>query len=791
MPLMTKSSFRVLWKDKAYTLLNAAGLAMALATCFVIYTWVQYERGFDRSAPSADRVYRVTTGNRENDERIASTYPMVRARVLAQFPEIETSARIFSQGLLGSQVKAQYLDRSVTDFRFYYADSTALTLFGLGGTLSHALARPATAVITKPAAERIFGGDEPLGKSISIDGRDFEITAVVESLPSQSHFHFDIMATMLSHPWIRAAEDNVWSGVVFHTYVRLKSGADPRLLESKIASFMANFPNDPERYAQQVTLRLQPLTDIHLHSNMRFELEPNGSATYVYLFISIGVMVMLVAVFNYINLTTARHTQRFKEIATRKVMGASTNQLLIQFLSESMLLVSGAVALAAVAVWSVSPQVASVTGIQDFGSLLVKPTVLLMAALFIIVLVFATGAVPALMISSQKPLLLLRGNAGPGSGKSLLRQILVVFQFTIAITLTVCASVVYLQVNFIRDANLGYRRDHIVVLNIGFDELTKNYRTLKSEMLRVPGVFGVAASSQVPVDIQTAENIDVGETSVGVQSVSVDPDFFDVMGIQLAAGQQIVKSLLPNDTVNHFVLTPQVLDQFGWNEETAMQQSIRIRHGNMQPGKVVGVASGFHFQSLHHELAPLVLEFNPSMYQYLLVKLNTQNVATTLGSLEKIWKPLAGGVPFQYSFLDDYYDRLYRTEQQSNKLFTAFSTMAGVISLLGLFGLTSFAVERRTKEIGIRRVLGAHIGGLLSTVSGGFVLLMAAAFVIATPLGYYFMKSWLSGFAYRVDIGWSVFALAGVVNILLGVLVISTQAFRIAKMNPVEVLRSE
>lgn len=320
------ASFRILTKEKLYTIINTVGLAIGLATCFLIYQWVDFETSYDTYLQDNERVYRVVTNfNNSSEQGIASTYPMVKTRVLAQFPEIEESARLFNRGFLGSKTQITYQDKIFTDSEFYYGDSTVLKIFPfkvLKGSKINPLQKPNAVVLTEETAEKIFGAEDPIGKTIVMgSGKEFEVMGVIENIPPNTHYHFDVLASMKAHPWIRGAEENVWSGVVFHTYVKLKNGSSPSVLENKIANLLNNFPNDPDHIGREHDLRLQPVKDIHLRSDMQFELGVNGNIMYVYLFLTIAALVLIVAIINYTNLATARHTQRFKEVAVRKVLG--------------------------------------------------------------------------------------------------------------------------------------------------------------------------------------------------------------------------------------------------------------------------------------------------------------------------------------------------------------------------------------------------------------------------------------------------------------------------------------
>ena len=791
-----QAALRILLKEKTYTLINIMGLAIGLTSCFLIYSWVKSETSYDRF-PGSENIYRVITRQDETPEQgIASTYPMLRGRVLSQFPEVEECVRVFDQGFMGSKTRVTYEDKIFTDNRFYYADSSFLKVFPLKllqGDAATCLSKPNALILTESTAKKIFGPHDPIGKLLVI-GVDFEyeVTAVVQDISPRSHFHFDLLASMQSHPWIKHAEENVWSGVVFHTYIKLKNGGSAADLQNKISDFMDQFPNDPKGIGKSYDFQLQPVQDIHLKSHLKFELEENGSIYYVYLFITIASLVLVVAIINYTNLTTARHTQRVKEVGVRKILGAAREQLIGQFVMESTLVTVSAFAISIFMVQLARPFLFKFTASDFFNTGFWNAPVLIAAIILGLLVALATGVIPAVILSSFKPVQLFKQNLGTFARGASLRKILVISQFTVSIALTICTAIVYQQLRFIHETNLGYNMDHTLVLNIGYSEVRKQYETLKSELTAHSLITGVTATSQLPTDIQGGENIDVSSNqSLGVYCASVDPDFFKVMNVVVKSGEPLIQTIIPSDSDNYFVLNESALNSLGWTETEALNKLISIRHGNQIPGPVKGVIQDFHFQSFHHEIGPLVLEFNPIDYQYLLVKIKPEQITETIQFISGVWKKVAGPIPFDYMFLDQEYDKLYRSKSKSSTLFTIFSSVALFLSLLGLFGLSSFAVEKRTKEIGLRKILGASTDSIVLLTSRDFIKLLTISFVIAVPVGYYFMNSWLADFVFKVSIGPLVFIYAGLVNLLLAFIILSYHIIKITQTNPVETLKYE
>ncbi len=788
-----RSAKRNLLKEKSYTILHVAGLGVGLATCFVIFSWVSFETSFDEHIDPSASVYRVVTHSNDGEGGgIASTYPMVRSRVLPQFPEVEASARIFNNEFLGTRTKIAYEDKVFTDNKFYYGDADILKVFPfetVQGDSFNALAAPNSVIITQSMSRKFFGNEDPVGKLLTVgEGSDFRITAVIRDIPENTHFHFDALASMQSHPWIKKAEENVWSGVVFHTYAKIRNNASPEALEQKLRKYLDEFPGDNKEYGKTISLRLQPVRSIHLHSNLKFELEPNGNITYIYLFVGIAVLVLALAIINYVNLATARHMQRFREVGVRRTLGASRMQLIVQFMIESALIIVLAIVLAFAVLKISAPQLSVLFGTKELS--LVK--LLLAACVIGACTLIAAGLVPALVLSNYRPIQLIKSKGLEGSQTLNLRKALLTFQFAASITLTVCTFIMYLQINFIQEFSVGYDRDQIVVLNISYPEIAKKWDVLKASLMTSPAVIGATAASELPTDIQGAENIDVSKSqALGVYYLSVDRDFFTVMGIHIEQGAEGVKSLQESDSINHFVLNESAIKTIGWSEDELLNKQISIRHGNMKPGPVIGAISDFHFQSLHHAVSPLVLEFNPEEYQYLLVKVSPVNLEQTIGFLNGKWNSIAGGIPFEYQFLDQEFDRLYQTEKKSSNMLIVFSSLALFIAFLGIFGLTSFAVQRRAKEIGLRKILGATVGGIVVVIGRDFLILLIVSFAIAIPAGYLFMDSWLSTFALKTNIDPGVFVIAGLLNVLLAALAVVIHSGKIAATKPVDTLRQE
>lgn len=791
------SSLRSLMGDRLYASINTFGLAIGLATGFLIFSWVKQELGYDRQYKGYDRIYRVNTGWDENSEQgFASTYPMMKEKVLMQFPEIDGCVRIFNSGLLGSKSRIAVDGKIFTDSKVFYGDTSFFELFPFAlmkGNRSHLFDLPNTVILTERISKIYFGDDEPLGKTILLNNsQELVVAAVMENIPPTTHFNFDMLVSMESHPWIKGAEDRLWSGIVFHTYIKMKPNSDAQQLTTKINDYLDHFPGDPDGYGRELKMMLQPVADIHLKSHLKWELQPNGSITYIYIFITIAILVIVVACINYINLATARYTQRVKEVGMRKVFGAMRKQLIFQFMSESLIVALAALLLSVVLIQLGRPWLEQTTGqaipVADFYSL---PSALLLLGTTLLV-GLGSGFLPALVLSGFKPVQLFKSRMNFSPGGSSLRKGLVIFQFAVSIILTVCTVVTYRQLQFVHDANVGYDKEQVLILPIHQPEVLPRYKEFKSALLANSNIISASATSQLPSNINEGENIDISSSEVhGVFYVSIDEDFFKTLDIAVQEGEDRIKNMQPVKGVNQFVLNESALKEIGWSKQNSIGKMMSIRHGNMQPGQVMGVVSDFHFQSLHETIGPLVMEFDPERYEYLLVKLKPGKITETIDFINDQWKTFAGNVPFDYNFLNQQYDQLYKSEKRIGSLFLVFASIASLIALLGLFGLASFTIEKRTKEIGIRKVLGASVSNIIKLLIVDFSWQLVIALAISLPVSYYYTKEWLQTFAYRTTLSPFIFMIAGAANLALAAITLLYHGLRASSNNPVESLKNE
>ena len=795
-----KIALRNLRRYKGHTAINVAGLAVGMACCLLTFLFVQDERSFDRFHDNADRVYRVVN-ERHADGSVAhraATPPAMGPTLAREFPEVLQATRFFSFGkTLIERDDLQFFER-----HFWMADSTVFDLFSFDlvqGNPETALTTPYALVLSRTMAEKYFGDADPLGQTLTISGRNtFTVTGVMADLPAQSHIRINFLGSFATMPNFTSEERlRNWIWQQFYTYILLPDGFDPAQLEAKLPAFIAQHA-DPETstYGFNYRTYLQPLADVYLHSaNFRFDFNPRGDVTYVVAFSIVALFILLIACFNFMNLATARSMQRAREVGMRKVIGAQRGQLIRQFLGESMVLALGAMALAVGLVALVLPAFNTFTGKAlslDLAQHLGLVAGLLGAGLMV---GLVAGSYPAFFLSAFRPIEVLKGAAGAGGGGfSAVRKGLVVAQFAISTVLIIGAAVVFSQVDYIKNKKLGFDKEQMVVLPIRGD-IDDNLETVKAELLRHAGIVSATASWGTPGGVVPGDNIRLpgSESAWPANVFTVDHDYVGTYGMELAAGRAFSRDF-PADTSQAFILNETAARDLGWSLDEAVGQEIwwdEWNRDDVRKGRVVGVVKDFHYNSLHQAIGPLVMLIHPSSFGHVSVRIRPDGVAATLDVLEQTWKTWAPGWPFEYYFLDDDLDEMYRAEEKVGQLAGGFSLLAVVIACLGLFGLAAYSAEQRTKEIGIRKVVGASVPSIVVLLSKDITRLVLAAFVVAAPLAYFAMQRWLDTFVYRIDLSVWTFLLAGLTALAIAWLTVSYQSIRAALADPVEALRYE
>jgi len=801
-----KIAFRNLTKHKGFTFINIAGLSIGLTCFLLIALYVKDELSYDRFNENADRTYRVTRVFKSNDGTVSLHLGHVAPAFMQyfenDFSEAEQITRLFSANAVMN--RPENLEKKYQESKMYFAEANLLKVFSikmLSGNADKVLANPFTIAISKTTAEKYFGKQDPIGKLLRLDNKyDFTVSGVYEPLPSQSHFHADALMSMstLNDERIYGKENmkQDWGGNNFATYFLMPKGYDIARLESRIKPFLdKNLPVYEGRKGSQYSdLVFQKLTDIHLHSHLDSEHEANGDIKYVYTFSAIAFFILLIACINYMNLATARSAGRAKEVGLRKVVGAVRSQLIGQFLSESLLLTILSLIIALVATVLLIPV------LNDFANKALTFSGLFDGGFILLILgiIFFTGVLagsyPAFFLTAFQPVEVLKGKVKNAMKNGRLRQVLVVMQFSIACILIISTGVIYQQLSFMMNQNAGYKKDQVIVMRSGNDN-SVDFESFKQELKRQAGVKNVTHSSRTPtgrlLDSQgakVAKGDSIAPTSTEIKALSVDHDFLSTYEIPLVAGRDFSRAFKSDDSTA-YILNEAAVRSIGWKNNADAIDELFEYGGNK--GKVIGVVKDFHFESLHQKIVPMVMLINKGWRNWLSISISAGNFQNSIASVENTWKTYMPNTPFSYQFLDERFNNQYQAEQKQRSLFMLFAGISIFISCLGLFALAAFMAEQRRKEIGVRKVLGASVSSITTLLSKDFIKLVLISIVIASPIAWYAMSSWLADFAYRINIQWWIFPAAGLIAVLIAVLTVSYQAISAALVNPVKSLKSE
>jgi putative ABC transport system permease protein len=784
---------------KAASFINISGLAVGLTACLLIFLYVRNELSYDRHNPNADRIYRINADMTLSGktERLARSSYNLAPVLKSSYPEVEEVVRVAPAGK-----QTLWRDEQVYQLeKVFFADAGFFNVFNydfVEGNPAKALQNPFSIALTDESARLIFGTDRGVtGKSLRFAQNTYTVTAVFQGRTNQSHLPVNALLSMNSRP--KALTDQLeadWFYMVQSNYVLLREAAHGKTLQAKLDGLKKQHVTPwlkSEAIEGDLRFIPQPLTDIHLSNEFLYDSASElGNASYLYIFSVVAVLILLIGCINYINLATAQATRRAKEVGIRKSIGGSRGQLFRQFMGESVAVCLLAVGLAVLLTAVLLKPFNMLTG-KSFGLDVARDAAFLGFLLLVIVGVSLTaGAYPALVISRFNPVLVLKGDKMPQGGGSLLRQVLVVTQFCISVVLIVGTLLVYSQMQYMRNRSLGFNKEQVLVVKVPVADstVTGRLQQIRDELLANPRVAGVAGSNVLPGEgtgnllFYLSQN---GKTvQLGRNFLLVDEHFLDLMQIPVVQGRNFSR-VFPTDKKEAFILNQAAARSFGWENPLGE----KLMNGLGYDGKVVGVIRDFNYQSLHNPIEPLILMLHQGTPQNLLIRIRPENIAETIRFVEKKWKQISTRYPMEYVFLDDSFNRNYVAEEKMLTVFTYFSALTILIACLGLFGLATFTAEQRTKEIGIRKVMGASVGSIVLLLSGDFLKLVALAFVIAVPVAWYAMDRWLQDFAYRVNIGWWVFVLAGTLALLVALLTVSFQSIKAALANPVKSLRNE
>ena len=808
-------AFRNLKKYRFYSIINILGLTVGIVACIVILLYVSFELSYDKYNKNADRIYRVDwelflSGN--HTYKAAVTPPMAEVLV-RDYPEVEAATRFRYMGAFHFKREVE----NTVEWRVVYADNDIFNIFTIpfiAGDPATALKDPYSMVISEKCAAQFFPGEDALGKTLIKDNNDlYTIRGIFKEIPENSHFHYRMF---LSMEGLDESKNNNWIGGPYNTYTLLRKGADPKVLESKLPAMVEKyllpqaatilgkiFIEDFQSGGNKLTLHLRPLLDIHLHSNLQNELEGNNDIAYIYLLTAIALFILVIACINFMNLATARSATRAREVGIRKVIGSDRKMLIFQFLAESIILSVISFILALAFTEIILPGFSNFVGftLQVPWAHFTFYLVIIIAAGIIGVI---AGLYPALVLSGFKPVTVLKGVLVKSNNSFFLRSTLVVFQFFISIFMIIVTIAMYQQMNYIKTKKLGFRKENVLIVrdvyNVGDklpvirDEILKNHNVVNGT---ITGYLpGPNAARKTPL-IWKYGSDPTPENSMNAETWTVDDEYIPTLGMEILSGRNFSTDF-PSDSTA-IILNETAVRRFGFAEDPIGERISLLKDNpdgsqdlnNQESRTIIGVVKDFNFESLHQEVGPLGLLYGKDSRSFLIFRYEAAQTDQVINSIETTWKSMAPGEPFNYSFLDQGFERMYATEQKLGKLFTIFSGLAIFIACMGLFAMTAFTTEQRTKEIGIRKVMGASIRNIILLLSKDFSRLIMVSFILATPLAWYGIYWYFQHYAYRTNISPVVFIGAGIMVFLLASLTMFYQSIKAANANPVKTLRSE
>jgi putative ABC transport system permease protein len=783
-------ALRSILHQKAYNLLNLFGLAIGITCGLMMALHVREELSYEKDFPGYDNIYRL------HIKDWAKSSPVLAGEIEKFMPEIEAIGRF---AYAGTPV-VSYKKANAAESSGYYADAEVLKVFGLKllqGKPDQLLTVPNTIVLTQSMARRYFGKQDPVGEMVNFNNdTDYTVVGVMEDLPKNSHLKFDFLASMPTFYKQLPPDlltDRGW--MVMYTYVKFASAEQKDKAQEKMPAFIGQHYADwgnKEQLIAEGGLQFQPVTDIHLQSNLEQEMGANSSISYIYILVAVQILVLVIACVNFMNLFTTQTIKRLKEVSMRKILGARKGQLVMQFLTEAFILTASSVLLGIALYGLALPVYNSITGkTLGWGVLFTTDNILLLAGITLFVWLFS-GLYPALFISGIEPVSSLKATKSPRSLPALIRKSLVVFQFAVSLFLITGTILISQQMHLLRSKEMGFDKDQVVYVKL-YGDLYKNMvekpQVFKNEFLRNPNVLSVATTSNYIGDDLSVEGITPqgtdGQDFPSVRVLRTDANYLKTMSIPVIAGRDFSSDF--NDSASVIVNEKAVKDL---RIENPVGTVLRGMAGK-KTATIVGVVKDFHFTSLHNTIEPLIIQYKPEWTGTLVVKMQAGKTKETLAYLQKAIQNSAPGSLFVYSFLDEKLNELYKTEDSLSTILQVFSVLAIIIACLGLFGLAAYSIETRTKEIGIRKVLGSSVAGIVALFSKDFIKLIGIGFIIAVPLTYYAIMKWLQNFAYQIEVHWWVFALAGLLVLLIALLTISYQSIKAALANPIKSLRSE
>lgn len=793
-----KTALRNLRKNRLYSAINISGLMVGLTACLLIGVYITNELSYDKFHANKDRIVRATMeySNSGTVSAAATTGTKTGPQFKRTFPAVEEYVRTY----IGTRVIKKD-EKIFEETRFLYADDAFFKVFSfplLKGNASDVLNAPDKIVITEATAAKYFGAEDALNKTLTIGNKDYLVSGICKNVPQNSQIKFDFVTQFLNIG--NHVKEEQWWTANWVTYLLVRDKNSIPGLQQQITEYMSTPEVRKEARLEgsnYLRYNLEPLASVHLHSSLA-GFEPNGNMTYIYMFAVIAVLILVIACANYTNLATAQSAGRSGEIAMRKVMGASRREVFMQFIGESSAITFIAAALALALSIFLIPYFNAITGKHFLMEDLLQPTPVAMLVIFAIIVSFLAGAYPALVLSGTQIMGILKKGFNFTGTNNLLRKSLIVIQFGISVFLIIYTTIILQQMSFLQHKNLGYDKDHLLVLPVD-SRMTTNYETIKGAIAAVPGVENITAAYETPEFVGWGDGIratdEKGFHDISVNAMPVDLNFTKTLKMEMLAGRDFQQSDFGlMDTANNaanfrqpFIINESLAKKIGWEPDQAIGKTIEK---NTQ-GPVVGVVKDFNFESLHEPVKPLVIFLNKDLARTFMVRIKSNDMQSVINRLEVLWKQRVIHRPFEYHFLDEDYNKLYIAEQRTSALFGVSAGLAILLACLGLFGLAAFTTMQRIKEIGIRRVLGANISSITFLISKNFLLLVGISILIAMPLAWYAGNHWLQNFAFRISINGWLFAAAALIVLLIALITVSFQAIKAAIANPVRSLRTE
>jgi putative ABC transport system permease protein len=785
---LIKTALRHIRKHAGYSLLNVLGLTLGISSALFLIIYVSDELNYDRYHENADRIYRVSSKITEPDDQFTWNVAQIPfgPQVVQDYPEVQSFVRFINM----PRALYKFEDKEYIEENFYYVDSTLFDIFTdkvIRGDVRSATRDPKKIVLTETVAARYFGSADPIGKTLTAGDNTFEVTGVIEDVPSNSHFRFDAVAARNNLP----KQLGTWGNFGVFTYLLLPQNIDIKAFETKIQDmYDAHIKTIFEPLKIKIEYILEPITRIHLYSTNPGEPEPTGSITYVIIFGIVALFLVLIAAMNYMNLATARSASRAREVGLRKVAGSRRGPLVAQFLSESVVLTIISLIISVILLIILLPKFNLLAGKSFNLSILYSPVLIISVIGVILIVGILGGSYPAFFLSKFSPVTVLKGEITQGSAGSLFRKILVVIQFTISVAMIVCTLVVFRQLKYLKNMDQGFNQENVLTLQLN-QGMVRKYPVLKLALLENNDIkYVTSTNTQIgegSVKVIFNMETDQGMAQRGINFAVVDHDFVDALGIKIVNGRDFQQDM-PSDTLTGVVVNETLAKRMGWSD--AINKKVELGDGSAIRARVIGVMKDYHQTGMYNEIESLMLVYR-ERNNIIYVKLNGNNTEQTISFIENKWKEIFPDQPFEYTFLSERFNRQFEADEKRGLIFTMFTILTILIACLGLFGLASYMVEQRTREIGIRKVFGANEGVVVRLISKDFLILVAISIIIAVPVAYYLMSNWLKNYVYRTKIGMLLLVCAAILTIIITFIIISFKAYQAAAMNPANSLKTE